>query len=73
MIETKEQIEKQSETENKIFEIKKSYMSKAEFIEIINNIEFELVKKCELELITGIIANFENGETKTLTKNIEID
>ena len=73
MIKTKEKIEKQSEIENKIFEIKKSYVSKAEFIEIINNIEFESIKKCELELITWIIADFETGEVKPLTKNIEID
>lgn len=57
----------------KKFEIEKSYMSKEELINLLQSIDFERIKECSLELITGFIINFETNEIKPLTKNINID
>lgn len=73
MIEYEAKIKEQSEAQQKIFEIEKSYIKKEELINLLNNIDFIGVKKCDLELITGFIADFSSGEVKPLTKNIEID
>lgn len=73
MIEYGEELKKQDEIQNKMFEIEKSYMKKEEIIELLNNIDFVSVKKCDLELITGFICDGSTGEVKSLTKNIEID
>lgn len=59
--------------ETKKFEIAKSYLTKEEFINILNSIDFESIKECRLELITGFIINFETNDIKPLTKNVEID
>ena len=61
------------ELDTKKYEIEKSYLSKEEFINIINNIDFIGVKRCEIGLITGFIIDCENNDIKPLTKNIEID
>lgn len=73
MIEYGEELKNQDIIQNKMFEIEKSYMKKEEIIELLNNIDFVLVKKCDLELITGFICDGSTGEIKPLTKNIEID
>ena len=56
----------------KISEIEKSYLTKEEFINILNNIDFLSVKCCDLQIITGFIVDFQTGEVKPLTKNIEL-
>lgn len=61
------------ELETKKYEIEKSYLTKEELINMLNNIDFVSVKKCEIELITGFIINCENNDIRPLTKNIEID
>ena len=61
------------ELETKKFEIAKSYLTKEEFINLLNSIEFESIKECRIELITGFIINCETNEIKPLTKNIDID
>lgn len=61
------------ELDTKKFEIEKSYMSKEEFINLLLSIDFERIKECSLELITGFIVNLETKEIKPLTKNIDID
>ena len=59
--------------ETKKFEIEKSYLTKEEFINMINSINFERIKECDLKLITGYIINYETNDIKPLTKNIDID
>ena len=61
------------EVETKKYEIEKSYLTKEELINMLNNIDFISVKKCEIELITGFIINCEENNIRPLTKNIEID
>ena len=61
------------EVENKKYEIEKNYLTKEELINMLNNIDFISVKKCEIELITGFIINCEENNIRPLTKNIEID
>lgn len=60
-------------TNERIFEIEKSYMTKEEIISLLQNIEFLGVERCDIRLITGYIADYKTGEVKTLSKNIEID
>lgn len=57
----------------KKFEMEKSYITKEEFLNILNSIEFESIKYCRIELVTGFIINIETNEIKPLTKNIDID
>ena len=57
----------------KITEIEKLYLTKEEFINIINNIDFLSIKCCELHVITGFIVDLEKDEVKPLTKNIELN
>lgn len=61
------------ELETKKCEIEKSYLTKEELINMLNNIDFVSVRKCEIELITGFIINCEDNNIRPLTKNIEID
>ena len=58
--------------QTKKYEIEKSYISKEEFINIINNIEFIGINKCDMELVTGCIIDTENKEIKPVYKSIEI-
>lgn len=62
-----------NDLENKKFEVEKSYLTKEEFINMLNNIDFDNVKECSLELITGFIINCETKEIRPLTKNININ
>ena len=57
---------------NKKNEIMASYISKEEFLNIINNTNFACVKEADLELITGIIYNVDDNTFKDLSKNIRI-
>ena len=50
-----------------------SYLTKEELINILQTIDFKLVKCADLELITSIIYNAETKEYKPLYKNIRID
>ena len=59
--------------EVKVAEIKKSYISKEEFIEVINSIDFVAIKYCNIDFLTGIIIDGENGEIKRLSYNIIIE
>lgn len=58
--------------ETKKFEIEKSYITKEEFINIINNIEFIAIKKCDLDLVTGFILHIEDEEVTPLYKTINL-
>ena len=61
-----------NDLETKKYEIEKSYLSKEEFINIINNVDFIGVSKCNLELVTGCIIDIEEKEIKPLYKTLEI-
>lgn len=61
---------------NNLDEIKKSYMSKDEFIEILSKIEFLCIKEVTIELITGfkyIIDDKGNKTIRPLNKTININ
>ena len=64
---------KEQDIENNVESRINSYLTKEEFINILNSIEFESIKQCRIELITGFIVNLETAEIKPLTKNIDID
>lgn len=49
-----------------------SYMTKEEFIEIINNLHFTHIKEADLYFITGFVYNAEDDTTKTLGFKIDI-
>lgn len=57
---------------NKKDEIIASYISKDEFLNIINNTEFVCVKEADLELLTGILYNVDDNNFRELSKNIRI-
>jgi len=57
----------------KVEEIKKSYISKEKFIEMINSIDFVAIKYCNIDFLTGIIADTETEEIKKLSYNITIE
>ena len=67
-----EEIKNIEKVRTKMFEIEKSYITKEEFINMISNIDFERVKRCELSLITGFIYNGDEDEIETLFKRIEL-
>ena len=48
-------------------------MSKEEFINLINTINFKAIRNCHLDLITDIIVKPENEEMKILSKQIDIE
>ena len=53
-----------SDLEVKVSAIKKSYISKEKFIEMINSIDFVAVKYYSIDFLTGIIADGKTGEIK---------
>ena len=56
---TNDEIQKTNEIQNKMFEIEKSYLTKEELINMLNNIDFVRVEECDLKLITGFICDYE--------------
>ena len=50
-----------------------SYMSKEEFINLINTINFKAIRNAHLDLITDIIIKPEDQEMKILSKQIDIE
>lgn len=50
-----------------------SYVSKEEFINIINTISFKAIRRANLDLITDIIIKPDNEEMEILSKTIDID
>lgn len=61
------------ELETKKFEIEKSYLTKEEFMNIVNSIDFISIKECNIEIITGFIVDCEKNTIQPLTKNININ
>lgn len=61
------------ELETKNFEIEKSYLTKEEFTNMLNFIDFISIKECHIEMITGFIVNIEKNSIQPLTKNIDIN
>ena len=53
--------------------VETSYITKEEFIALIQTINFIAVKECDIDFITDFLANFETGEMKPLTKNIRLN
>ena len=70
---TNDEIQKTNEIQNKMFEIEKSYLTKEELINMLNNIDFVRVEKCDLKLITGFICGYAEGEVRPLSKRIELN
>ena len=70
---TNDEIQKTNEIQDKMFEIEKSYLTKEELINMLNNIDFVRVEKCDLKLITGFICDYAEGEVKPLSKRIELN
>lgn len=62
-----------SDLEVEVAEIKKSYISKEKFIEMINSIDFVSIKYCNIDFLTGIIVDGKSGEVKRLSYNITIE
>lgn len=54
-----------------LYQIQKSYLSKEEFIKMIEMIDFVGIKKAYIELLTGVI--YKDDETKALSKTIDIN
>lgn len=50
-----------------------SYLTKNEFIKLIEQIDFDKIQSCEIRCITGIIFDGKDLSCKLLTKNINID
>lgn len=50
-----------------------SYVSKEEFIDIINMIKFKAIRRANLDLITDIIVKPESQEMEILSKQIDIE
>lgn len=50
--------------------IKKSYISKEKFIEMLNSMDFVAIKYCNIDFLTGIIGDGKTGEIKELGYNI---
>ena len=69
---TKKKKKKTNKIQNKIFEIEKSYLTKEELINMLNNIDFVRVEKCDLKLITGFICDYAEDEVRRLSKRIEL-
>ena len=69
---TNDEIQKPNEIQNKMFEIEKSYLTKEEFINMLNNIDFVRVESCDLKLITSFICDYVKGEVRPLSKRIEL-
>lgn len=67
LLENKKRIDKDTE----LFKIQKSYVTKEEFLQMLNLIDFQAVITARLELLTGVIITEE--EIKKLHKNIDID
>ena len=70
---TNDEIQKTNEIQNKMFEIEKSHLTKEELINMLNNIDFVGVEKCDLKLITGFICDYAEGEVRFLSKRIELN
>ena len=56
-----------------IEEAKKSYITKEEFINIINTLEFGAIKNAEINFITGFIYDKKDEAVRPLSKRIEIN
>ena len=69
---TNDEIQKTNKIQNKIFEIEKSYLTKEELINMLNNIDFVRVEECDLKLITGFICDYAEDEVRPLSKRIEL-
>ena len=67
LLENKKRIDKDTE----LFKIQKSYVTKEEFLQMLNLIDFQAVITARLELLTGVIVTDEG--IKKLHKNIDID
>lgn len=68
--------ENENDFESKFEEYKlmvNSYMTKEEFITIINNLDFKCIKSCDLELITSFIVNCKDKSFKQLYKKVSIE
>lgn len=50
-----------------------SYVSKEEFINIINMIQFKAIRNASLDLITDILIKPESKEMEILSKQIDIE
>ena len=50
-----------------------SYVSKEEFINIINVINFKAIRRANLDLITDILIKPKNQEMEIISKQIDID
>ena len=70
---TNDEMQKKNEIQNKMFEIEKSYLTKEELINMLNNIDFVRVEKCDLKLIAGFICDYAEGEVRPLSKRIELN
>ncbi len=64
---------KLKELVNKAEALKNSYMSKEEFINVINIIDFKFIKETDLDLVTDILVNLEEDRLEVKSKNIRID
>ena len=69
---TNDEIQKTNKIQNKMFEIEKSYLTKEEFINMLNNIDFVRVERCDLKLITSFICDYAEGEVIPISKRIEL-
>lgn len=68
--------ENENDFESKFEEYKlmiNSYMTKEEFITMINNLDFKCIKSCDLELITSFIVNCKDKSFKQLYKKVSIE
>lgn len=75
-MEYKTKFENQDEFEKNVSmtkEISDSYLSKEDFVKMINLIDFKCVRSCELELITGIVFDCRDLSKSVLYKRIKID
>ena len=52
--------------------LKNSYMSKEEFINVINTIDFKFIKEADLNLVTDILDDPEDDSLDVRTKTIRI-
>ena len=69
---TNDEIQKTNKIQNKMFEIEKLYLTKEEFINMLNNIDFVREERCDLKLITSFICDYAAGEVRPLSKRIEL-
>ena len=53
--------------------LKNSYLSKEEFLKLLEYIDFKFIMEANLRLITDVLINTENNTIETRSKNINID